>query len=110
MKTLFLSKAIETLGLSGVEVVQARLEVLVEEPERRGAYQGFTSRATQTLGPTLALAEKVVAPGGRAFLWKGSQREQEMARDPVWQRAWELDGLLGIGAGQTAVARFTRKA
>jgi 16S rRNA (guanine527-N7)-methyltransferase len=110
VKTLFLTKAIETLELSGVEIVQARLEVLVEAADRRGAYQGFTSRATQTLGPTLALAEDLVAPEGRAFLWKGTQREQEMASDPGWQRAWELDGLLGIGAGQTAVARFTRKA
>ena len=110
VKTLFLAKAVETLELTGVEVIQARLEVLVGAPERHSAYQGFTSRATQTLAPTLVLAQDLVPPGGKAFLWKGSQREQEMASNPGWQRDWEFDGLLGIGAGQTAVARFTRKA
>lgn len=109
MKTLFVRKTIESLGLCDIEVVVSRLENLGDDAERLGAYSGFTSRATLALGPTLALAARFVAPGGTAFLWKGSQREQEMSADPSWQDAWEFDGLLGIGQGQTTVARFARK-
>ena len=121
MKTLFVRKALEKLVLSGVKVVASRLETLVpptptsnEEvaPAESGlgeAFDGFTSRATIALTPTLLLASRFVIPGGVAFLWKGSQREREMKDDPRWQDFWELDGLLGIGQGQTAVARFTRK-
>ena len=109
MKTLFMRKATETLGLKNIEIVVARLENMVTETERLGGYDGFTSRATLALGPTLVLASHFIAPGGSAFLWKGSQREKEMAEDPRWQESWEFDGLLGIGNGQAVVARFTRK-
>src|SRR5258706_7873066 len=109
MKTLFMRKATESLGLKNIEIVVARLEYLLSEPERKGAYHGFTSRATLALGPTLVLAAHFVAPGGVAFLWKGSQRENEMADDPRWKEFWEFDGLLGVGDGQTVVARFVRK-
>ena len=109
MKTLFMRKAVEALGLKNIEIVVARLEYLVSEPERLGAYDGFTSRATLALGPTLVLAARFVAPGGTAFLWKGSQHEKEMAEDQRWQTQWEFDGLQGIGNGQAVLARFTRK-
>lgn len=109
MKTLFVRKAIESLGLRDIEVVVARLENLGNGAERLEAYSGFTSRATVALGPTLTLATRFVAPGGTAFLWKGSQREQEMSADPSWQDAWEFEGLLGIGQGQTTVVRLARK-
>jgi 16S rRNA (guanine527-N7)-methyltransferase len=109
MKTLFVRNAVDKLVLDGIEVVVARLENMVEEAERLRAYDGFTSRATLALGPTLDLAARFIAPGGTAFLWKGSKREHEMTADPRWQANWEFDGLLGIGVGQTVVARFTRK-
>jgi 16S rRNA (guanine527-N7)-methyltransferase len=109
MKTLFIRKATEALELKHIEIVVARLENMVSETQRLGAYDAFTSRATLALVPTLALAAQFVAPGGTAYLWKGSQREAEMSDDPSWQRLWEHDGLLGIGNGQTVVVRFTRK-
>jgi 16S rRNA (guanine527-N7)-methyltransferase len=108
-KTLFMRKVIEDIELKNVSVVLARLEDVADAPPHVGAYDGFTSRATLTLGPTLALAAKVVRSGGTAFLWKGSRREEEMAKDPFWREAWEHEGLLGIGTGQTVVARFRRK-
>jgi 16S rRNA (guanine527-N7)-methyltransferase len=109
-KTLFLRKAVETLQLEGVEVRMARLEALEAEPELHGAFDGFTSRATMALGPTLVLAAQFVSPGGSAFLWKGSRREEEMSQNREWERFWAHEGLLGIGNGQTVVARFIRKA
>ena len=51
-----------------------------------------------TLAPTLELATHFVKPGGAAFLWKGSRREEEMGTDQAWQADWELEGLLGIGS------------
>jgi len=108
-KTLFLRRILPEIGVEGVTVVQARLESLVAEGNLRGAYDGFTSRATIALGPTLMLAAELIAPGGVAFLWKGSRREEEMRRDPRWTDFWELDGLMGVSDGRTVVARFTRK-
>jgi 16S rRNA (guanine527-N7)-methyltransferase len=109
-KTLFIRKAFQDLGLVNIDVRLARLEMLPADAESLGKFDGFTSRATLRLGPTLGLASRWVAPGGYAFLWKGSGREHEMSEDRHWEESWELDGLLGIGTGRTAVARFIRKA
>ena len=108
-KCLFLKKVVQELGLSNVRVEQARLEDLLAEPAMIARFDAFTSRATQTLVPTLLMAAQFVHPGGEAFLWKGSRREEEMARDKNWNELWELDGLLGIGDGLTVVSRFTRR-
>lgn len=108
-KTLFLRRAVETLGLTDVEVILDRLENLADGPEMMGGFGAFTSRATLALGPTLELASRFVAPGGSAFLWKGSRREEEMRESRGWTEFWELEGLLGIGSGQTVVSRFKRK-
>jgi 16S rRNA (guanine527-N7)-methyltransferase len=105
-KTLFLRKAVETLGLGQIRVELGRLEDIVGGHER--AFDGFTSRATMRLGPTLALAAHVVAPGGSAFLWKGSGRDDEMARDPSWRNDWTLVEWRTIGSGPVAIGRFKR--
>jgi 16S rRNA G527 N7-methylase RsmG len=74
-----------------------------------GLVDGFTSRATMALGPTLKLAAPFVRPGGSAFLWKGGRREEEMAEDRSWESKWEFDGLFGIGDGKSSVCRFKRR-
>lgn len=107
-KTLFLRRAVQQLGLAHVDVVCDRLENLGIDDGLAGTIEGFTSRATVALGPTLVLAARFVAVGGSAFLWKGSRREAEMAEDPRWKAFWDFDGLLGIAGGQTVVARFKR--
>ncbi len=109
-KTLFLRKVIEELGLGSVSVELARLELLgsPEDVARLGRFDGFTSRATLKLAPTLALAARWVEPGGAAYLWKGSRRDEEMAHDHSWERWWHADGLLPLAGGQTVVARFLR--
>jgi 16S rRNA (guanine527-N7)-methyltransferase len=107
-KTLFIRRVLQEIGLERIEVVLQRLEDVVLEPERHAAFEGFTSRATMQLAPTLALAAPLIAPGGKAFLWKGSRLEAEMKADVEWKSWWDFDGLLGIGDGQTVVARFTR--
>lgn len=108
-KTLFLRKASEELGLRGVDVELGRLEMLLGDTVRIGRFDAFTSRATLRLGPTLALAAKWVVSGGSAFLWKGSRRDEEMARDLHWEQSWQQSGSFDIGNGQTSVSRFIRK-
>ena len=107
-KSLFLRRILQDFKVKGVEVVCDRLENRIGSEWER-AFDGFTSRATMTLAPTLELAAHFIKPGGVAFLWKGSRREEEMGADQAWQADWELEGLLGIGSGQTVVARFKRK-
>jgi 16S rRNA (guanine527-N7)-methyltransferase len=108
-KTLFLRKAIQEFELTNVDVELARLESLSAEADRLGKFDGFTSRATLRLAPTLALAAEWVSPGGFAYLWKGSRRDEEMAADRGWEAAWAQDDVLTIGNGQTVVLRFIRK-
>lgn len=108
-KALFLRRACEELGLRTVSVEQARLEDIMMDEQDRGAYDGFVSRATLPLGPTLALAAVVVRAGGAAYLWKGSRRDEEKAEDQAWRDAWSPDGELALADGQTVVLRFLRK-
>ena len=107
-KTLFMRKVVETIELKNIEIVNERLENLVSAGELAGRFDGFASRATMTLAPTLAMAEGVLKPAGECFLWKGSGREQEMREDQTWKQAWQLEGLLGVGSGLNVVCRFKR--
>ena len=108
-KTLFIRKTIQDIKLDDFTTVNDRLENIAADPDRIGTFDGFTSRATMRLGPTLALASRIVSSGGSAFLWKGSGRGDEMDKDPRWRDAWEFTGILGVGSGLNVVARFVRK-
>ena len=108
-KTLFVRKAIQDIGLSGFTVINDRLENLVLGPDHAGEFDGFCSRATMRLGPTLAMAARLVRTGGNAFLWKGSGLEQERTKDSTWGVEWDSAGTLPVGTGVNVVARFIRK-
>ena len=108
-KTLFIRKVIQELELKNIEVELARLESLSADAERLGKFDGFTSRATLRLGPTLALAADWVQAGRPRVPLEGQPREQEMVEDRRWEAFWDLDGVFAIGDGQTVVARFIRK-
>ena len=106
-KVLFTLKYLQDSGLEGIEVVHDRLEsVVAARPP--GEFDGFTSRATMALGPTLVMAAHLVRQGGEAFLWKGSGRDQELAEEG-WREWWDHDATMVIGSGPTAVLRFIRK-
>jgi 16S rRNA (guanine527-N7)-methyltransferase len=108
-KTLFLRKVSEEIGLRGIEVELARLELLLDDSGRLGKFDAFTSRATIRLGPTLALAGKWVRGGGSAYLWKGSSKAKEMTDDRLWEQSWDLSGSIDVGNGQNSISRFIRK-
>jgi 16S rRNA (guanine527-N7)-methyltransferase len=107
-KVLFLLKYLQDSGLQGIEVIHDRLESVVEV-RRPGEFDGFTSRATMALAPTLAMAASLVKVGGEAFLWKGSGRDEELRADPFWRSSWEHIGTNVIENGPTAVLKFVRK-
>jgi len=122
-KTLFMRKVKQDMGLKQLDVITGRLEMLLdgnpegEDPmavperdlEQRLRCDGFTSRATMTLGPTLGLAARVVEPGGRAFLWKGSSHEEERAAGASeWSPHWRFEAAHPIGEGPTFLCVFQR--
>jgi len=108
-KTLFIRKALQELSLESIEVVNDRLENVVLEPSRQGAFDGFVSRATLKLTPTLTLAAKVIATGGQAFLWKGSGFEAELAEKSGWRSDWELVNTAPVGSGPNVVVVMKRR-
>jgi len=81
-KAAFLEYLSALLGLSGVEVVQARLTPRL--PREWGPrFAAVTSRAAFSLEEFLKLAAPVLLPGGRALAFKGAEpppREIEAAR------------------------------
>ena len=106
-KTLFLRKLVMDLGIGNVSVVTGRLEVLVDGELNGVAVDGFTSRATTSLGPTLQLAAQVLAHGGRAFLWKGSGLADEMAAaQRSWSARWAHESTQALGQGPNTFAVF----
>jgi 16S rRNA (guanine527-N7)-methyltransferase len=109
-KTLFLRRAVQELALKGIEVVTARLEMLVEDPTVDLGCDAFTSRATMKAGPTLELAARIVRAGGHAVLWKGSGLRDELASDGRdWERDWEPPQMHEFGAGANSIAVFKRR-
>jgi len=105
-KILFLRKTLSEITTDGVlEVVGARLESIPGDSYRVG---GFTARATDKLGPTLALASTFVASGGSAFLWKGSRWSDEIESDRSWVSWWRLSDRREISNTAISVARFER--
>jgi 16S rRNA (guanine527-N7)-methyltransferase len=110
-KTLFLRRAVQELQLTGVSVITGRLEVLVEEDPERLRCDGFTSRATNRLGPTLELAARILVPGGHAVLWKGSGIHEELVASTAEISAnWGEPQLHPIGEGPNSIVVLRRKA
>lgn len=109
-KTLFLRRAVQELGLGHVDVITARLEALIEDDPVALRCDGFTSRATMKLGPTLELAAHIVEPGGHAVLWKGSGVSAELdAAGSAWRSAWNEPTSHAIGDGPNSIWVFQKK-
>jgi 16S rRNA (guanine527-N7)-methyltransferase len=110
-KTLFLRRVVERMELRDIVVVTGRLEVLVESADVKALQcDGFTSRATMRAGPTLAIAARIVRPGGHAVLWKGSGLEAELAEDrATWERDWDPPRTERIGDGPNTISVFKRR-
>jgi len=110
-KTLFLRKALQVLQIEGVQVITGRLEMLLDDPDGDPMLcDAFTSRATMKLGPTLALAARVLRRGGHAILWKGSGLAEEVATGgAALQEAWNSVATTKIADGPNVIAIFALK-
>ena len=108
-KTLFIRKSLQEISLDHIETVNDRVENFILDPARLGSFDGFTSRATLRLGPTLEFAARLVGPGGSAFLWKGSGVEREMEEETAWRGEWTFSNSTPVGLGPNVVTRFIRK-
>jgi 16S rRNA (guanine527-N7)-methyltransferase len=109
-KTLFLRRVVQALGLYHVEVITGRLEAL--EPGRLDDTRadGFTSRATLKLGPTLALATRVLPSRGHAILWKGSGVHDEIAAaGDALRLGWSEPVIHALRDSLNAVVVLTKK-
>jgi 16S rRNA (guanine527-N7)-methyltransferase len=88
-KCAFLRTAVDELGLSNVEVIEARAEAW---PEGIGAHDLVTARALAALPVLVEYAAPLLEIGGRLVAWKGQPEPSE-----------EADGtaaaeMLGMGA------------
>ncbi|MGI5920339.1 MAG: 16S rRNA (guanine(527)-N(7))-methyltransferase RsmG [Syntrophomonadaceae bacterium] len=92
-KSQFLKNAIQELGLSHVEVICARAEVLGQDKVFREQFDYCTSRAVAAMNILLEYSLPLVKMGGQVLMWKGSnyQREIEESRHALQQ----LGGTMG---------------
>lgn len=75
-KVAFLRGAIERLGLTNVEAIQARAEAW---PEGIGAHDLVTARALAPLAVLVEYAAPLLALGGSLVAWKGARDHAEEA-------------------------------
>jgi len=90
-KTAFLRHIARSLNLSGLEVLEQRLEHLGKEHER--VYDLIVSRATFSISAFLKMACRYAKEGGRLVLNKGPKLSEEMKRAGVDEAVREVLSL-----------------
>ncbi|PKM78753.1 MAG: 16S rRNA (guanine(527)-N(7))-methyltransferase RsmG [Firmicutes bacterium HGW-Firmicutes-15] len=77
-KSGFLQMVIEELGLENVRVIRERAEVLGQDRQYRNSFDVCTNRAVAAMNVVLEYGIPLVKLGGRVFLWKGRNVQQEI--------------------------------
>lgn len=93
-KSGFLKQVKDELALSNVEVVCRRVEELGREGGTRGNFTLCSSRAVASMNILLEYGLPLLKIGGRLFLWKGRNYQQEI------EQANNAMSLLGGSLGQ----------
>lgn len=78
-RTRFMQQAVVELGLTNVQVVQARIEAY----QPAAPFDSILSRAFATLADMLHAAGPLCAPGGRLLALKGVHPDDELAAVPA---------------------------
>ena len=94
-KVDFLQSAIETLGLTNVQAIQGRAEVLGHDPVHRQRYELATVRAVGKVAEIAEYCLPLVKTGGRMLAMKGAAAEEELNAAG--------DALTVLGAGDLAL-------
>ncbi len=71
-KAAFLQETAEALGLTGVQVLRERAEIIGQDPAHRERYRASVCRGLARPAAALELTLPLVAPGGSAFYYLGS--------------------------------------
>lgn len=112
-KAAFLREVAGSLGLRRVEVIEGRLEALIQSGELHGPVHVITARAwTSGWGEMLGLVAPLMVSGGRAILLVGEEVLRSLRRnlaagtdlarpaDPEWRRAaaagWQLKRAMNL--------------
>jgi 16S rRNA (guanine527-N7)-methyltransferase len=90
-KTVFLTEAVNTLGLSGVVVLNTRAEEAGQRPEYRGKYDVAVSRAVASLDTLCELCLPFCRVGGSFIAMKKGDIQAEI------ESAGEAIDILGAG-------------
>ena len=91
----FMKRAIKTLGLANVKVLQERAETAGQLPQHREQYDACVNRAVGPMNVLLEFALPLVQVGGRVLAMKGPRVEQELGDAG--------DALSILGGGELAV-------
>jgi 16S rRNA (guanine527-N7)-methyltransferase len=115
-KARFLEAAVDRLGLSGVEVIAERVEVVGTNPAYRDGADLVTARAVAPLPALIEWCAPLARPGGRLLFPKSGDLSDELRASAAAQRALNLayddtvpvPADLEIGEGR-AIVRFTKQ-
>ncbi|MGB5098012.1 MAG: 16S rRNA (guanine(527)-N(7))-methyltransferase RsmG [Porticoccaceae bacterium] len=88
-KTRFLVQAKIELGLTNVEVIQAR----VQDVQIRDGYDGILSRAFSSLADLVNAAGRLLVPEGTIYAFKGARPDAELCALPKTYRVRALRSL-----------------
>lgn len=103
---------VEELGLSGIQAIQERAEVLAKDPEHTGKYDFVVSRATAYITDILAWAVPFLKPDGKILLYKMPSDEEKQDRAKAMKKyGLVLDGELSytLGGKERIIYVFARK-
>lgn len=79
-KSDFLQRMKLKLSLDNVEVIKTRAEEIGHIPEYRASFDFCTSRAVTSINVLVEYAMPLLKTGGKLFLWKGKNYQQELEK------------------------------
>jgi 16S rRNA (guanine527-N7)-methyltransferase len=104
LRTDFLDRCKDRLGLSGVTVVTGKAEQL------QGSFEVITARAVASLDKLLAIGEPLMAQNGRWVLPKGRSAEKELVEArSTWQGDFRLEPSRTDPEARILVAQGVRR-
>jgi 16S rRNA (guanine527-N7)-methyltransferase len=109
----FQRHVVRSLGLSGFTALHERVEALVLQQKYRASFDLVTARALCPLDELVALAEPLLAPGGRLVAMKGPEGHHEFfeQRELLQREDWSanLHSLnLPVSGAERCLVELTR--
>jgi 16S rRNA (guanine527-N7)-methyltransferase len=109
-KAAFLRETVDQLGLTEVEIVNARAEEAARQPEHRDGYAAALARALGKLPVVIELCAPFLAPGGLLVALRRGDLDAEIAQAApafkalkLWSRVPLMIGVDGLRDGRGLV-------